>query len=84
MPDEYIEPTPKDRKGAARLIAALLSNPATPATLCDAITDELDFYNEFLDYTNPAIVEASLLAFEKAVERGDVETFKDRIEDLIG
>lgn len=84
MPDEYIEPTLKDRRRAARLIAALLQNPATPASLADAITDELDFYNEFLDYTNPAIVETSLKAFDQAVERGDVETFKDRIEDLIG
>lgn len=81
---EFVEPTSKDRKKAARLIAALLQNPATPASLADAIADELDFFNEFLDYTNPKIVETSLLAFEKAVERGDAETFKDRIEELIG
>ncbi|MET0752136.1 MAG: hypothetical protein ABWZ66_02135 [Pyrinomonadaceae bacterium] len=84
MPEEYTEPTAKDRRRAARHIAALMNNPATPASLADAITEELDFYNEFLDYTNPKIVETSILAFEKAFERGDVEIFKERAEKLIG
>ena len=74
---EFAEPTSKDRKRVARLIAALLNNPATPASLCDAITDELEFYSEFLDYTSAKIVETSLLAFEKAVKEDGVEVIKD-------
>jgi hypothetical protein len=74
---EFVEPTSKDRKRAARLIAALLSNPATPASLADAITDELAFYAEFLDYTDPKIVETVLSAFEKAIKEDGGQIVRD-------
>lgn len=77
MPEAYTEPTAKDRRRAARLIAALMNNPATPASLCDAITNELKFYGEFLDYGSPRIVETSLKAFEKAVKVDGVEIIED-------
>lgn len=77
MPEEYTEPTAKDRRRAARHIAALLNNPATPASLCDAITNELRFYGEFLDYGSPQIIETSLKAFEKAIKVDGVEIIGD-------
>ncbi|HEX8370460.1 MAG TPA: hypothetical protein VF604_18075 [Pyrinomonadaceae bacterium] len=62
-----------NRKRLARQIAALLANPACPAELHNAITDELTFYRDLLDFERAEVVEMSLRAFEESreVETGE-------------
>lgn len=72
------------RRRLARQLAQILANPATPAALHNAITDELTFYVELADYTRPRAVELSLLCYDEnraAVEAGTEE--KENAE-LIG
>ena len=64
------------RRRLARQLAKVLANPAIPANLHNAITDELTFYAELADYHAPRIIELSLLAYDENRETLEAEESK--------
>lgn len=75
------------RRRLARQIAEVLANPACPAALHNAITDELKFYVELADQTRPRIIEMSLIAYDEnraEIEAEDEETGDSEATALIG
>jgi hypothetical protein len=73
-----------NRKRLARQIAALLANPACPAELHNAITDELIYYRDLLDFEQSEVVEMSLRAFEQSREVERTETDDEKGAPVIG
>jgi hypothetical protein len=73
-----------ERKRLARQIAEILAKPELPTDLYNAITDQLSFYSNFLDYHDPCVVEISLAASEAGREAEEVEIDEEKQAAVIG